>query len=202
VTIRWSLTNGAAGAITSDGVLTAGTSGRYSKVLVAEGTLDGRTRTATADLTILSRPVEDLVIGGAEWVEVGTASQLTLTDLAGLALPDDFEIEFPVADPAAGSVNSAGLLTAGQVAGTYNPGVSVTARRGEEVLTGSIAVTLVAGPFEGIALSPDAVELGKGERQQFLAVAVDRFGNPVAGVTLAWSVDRGGGTVLSDGRAS
>jgi dipeptidyl aminopeptidase/acylaminoacyl peptidase len=198
-TVRWSMGDRAAGVVNSNGVLTPGTPGSYPLGLTAEVTLGGTTVSATADLTILSNPVEDLVISGADAIQVGQTSQLTITDLAGLALPDDFAVAFSVVDEATGSVTADGLLTGGHVAGTYASGVLVTATRGEEALTGIVAVTLTPGPLDSVVVSPDAIELGKGQEQQFVAIAVDEFGNRTPIDNLKWSVDRGGGTVLSNG---
>lgn len=199
VVVRWSMADTRAGTIDRNGVFTAGTPGTYRDAVAAEVTLGETKRSATADVTVRSSPVGDLVISGAEGVTVGSQSQLTLTDLAGLTLPDDFEIAFTALDPAVGSVTENGLLTAGEVAGTFTKGVAVTATRGEEVLTGSVTVTLVAGPLARVVVTPGSLELGKGQEQRFTALAIDRFGNPTPG-TVTWSAVGGGGTIFSDGK--
>ena len=89
-----------------------------------------------------------------------------------------------------GTVNSAGLFTAGMVVGTY----ANTVQASSLGITGTASVTETAGPVATIVVTPNPAALDAAAMQQFTAVATDAGGNVVA-ITPSWSVVNGGGTI-------
>ena len=67
-------------------------------------------------------------------------------------------------------------------------------------VTGS--VTLVPGPLSSVSIDPTVVEVPQGSSQQFLASALDRYGNAISGLPFEWDVRLGVGEIDQDGRFS
>jgi hypothetical protein len=89
-----------------------------------------------------------------------------------------------------GTITSAGLFTAGTVAGTYTNTVAVTCSG----VTAFATVIVTAGPLATITVTPNPATLPINTQQQFTAVGKDANGNVVA-ITPVWSVAAGGGTI-------
>jgi hypothetical protein len=94
-----------------------------------------------------------------------------------------------------GTINSSGLFTAGDSAGSYAN--TVVATSGTATASGS--VTVVAGALSIITVSPSTVALAAGGTQQYTAVGKDAHGNVVAISDRAWSVAAAGGTIDTSG---
>jgi hypothetical protein len=93
-----------------------------------------------------------------------------------------------------GTVDSAGLFTAGTTAGTFANTVSATS--GAVSGTGSVVIT--PGSLATITLTPDSTSVTVGGTQQLTAVGRDANNNVVP-ITPVWSVVAGGGTIDSTG---
>jgi Ice-binding-like len=93
-----------------------------------------------------------------------------------------------------GTINSAGLFTAGTAAGTFAN--TVTASNG--TVSASATVMLTAGALTSITVTPGPSTLAIGGTQQFVATGKDASGNVIA-LTPTWTVAASGGTVNSTG---
>ena len=93
-----------------------------------------------------------------------------------------------------GSINGAGLFTAGTVAGTYDN--TVTASVGNISASGTVTVT--PGTLTSITLTPNPRVLAINGVQQFTAVGRDANGNIVA-FTPTWAIVGGGGGINTTG---
>ena len=91
-----------------------------------------------------------------------------------------------------GSITSAGVFTAGTVAGSY----TVTASSGG--VTGTATVTVTPGALATITVTPNPASVAARATQKFTATGRDANGNVVA-FTVTWSVVNGGGTINSTG---
>jgi hypothetical protein len=93
-----------------------------------------------------------------------------------------------------GTINSAGMFTAGAVTGVFANTVVATVGS----VSASATMTVTAGVLASITVVPSPVTLAVGGRQQFVAVGKDAGGNLAQAVT-TWSVVAGGGTIDSLG---
>ena len=93
-----------------------------------------------------------------------------------------------------GTITQDGLFTAGMVAGTFPATVTATS----DGVSGSVNVTVTAGPAVTITVTPATSSIATSATQQYVAVATDAGGNVVV-ITPEWSIDAGGGTVSSTG---
>jgi hypothetical protein len=96
-----------------------------------------------------------------------------------------------------GTINAtSGLFTAGNITGTFNETVQVTAIQGN-ITRSSNATVIAAAPGQLVSLEvhPEAVTLPVNGTRQFTAVAKDAFNHDVSNVTYNWSVVAGGGTI-------
>lgn len=93
-----------------------------------------------------------------------------------------------------GTIDDAGLFTAGTLTGTYEE--TVTATSGD--ISGTATVVVTAGPVVTIVVTPDPVTLSPAETRQYTAIAEDDEGN-VYVVEPEWDVVDGGGTIDQDG---
>ncbi len=89
-----------------------------------------------------------------------------------------------------GSIDAAGVFTAGTLAGTYTN----TVRAASGGTSSSATVIVTPGPVATITVTPNPVTLGAGSTQQFTAVGTDASGNVVA-ISPVWSVVNGGGSI-------
>jgi len=85
-----------------------------------------------------------------------------------------------------GSINSAGIYTAGSVPGTY----SVIARR--RALADTAVVTILNPPVASVSVSPASSNLFVGRTVQLAATARDAAGNVLTGRSITWSSSASG----------
>jgi len=183
----WSVAS-AGGTINATGLFTAGTvAGTFTNTIQA-GSSTGIKGNATvvvnpgvaASLVVTPNPIT---------LGVGAAQQFNAVakDANGNVVP-----VVPVwsVDSAGGTINAAGLFTAGTTLGTYNKTVKATSG----ALSGTATVTVVAGALATITVTPNPASMLTGATQQFGAVGTDAGGNVVA-ITPVWAVVNGGGTI-------
>ena len=186
----WSVAAGG-GALNTSGVFTAGTApGTFTNTVTATvGSISGK-----ATVTVLAGPVATITVTPTSQTLVVGATQLftaVLKDAFGnvLATSPNWAVS-----AGGGSINSAGLFTAGPVAGTYLN--TVVASVGN--VSASATVTVTAGALATITVTPGATTLATNATQQFTAAGQDATGNPVV-IAPTWSVAAGGGTISGSG---
>ena len=177
------------GSINGTGMFTAGmvTGTFVNAIQASSGGI-----TATATVTQTAGPLATIVVTPNPIVlNTGAAQQFTAVgkDASGNAVA--ITPVWSVAN-GGGSINSAGLFTAGNTPGTYTN--TVTATSGG--VSGTATVVVTAGPVATITVTPNPVTLVAGATQQFSAVGRDGGGNIVQ-ITPTWSVVNGGGTINS-----
>jgi len=172
--VTWAVQEGAAGgSITSAGVYTAPqVPGTYHVIAtsMADATKSGSTTVTVPPVTVTVSPNPATVSQGA--MRTFTAT-VTATNMA---------VTWTIEEGAAGgSITSAGVYTAPQVAGTYHVIATSVA---DATKSGSTTVTV---PPVAISISPTADTLGPSGQRTFVA--------PVTGTintTVVWSVEEGG----------
>ncbi len=102
-------------------------------------------------------------------------------------------------DDDAGSLSSAGVFTAGKVAGDYSDAIEAAVRQGTALRTAVASVTITPGQLDQVVVAPDPVEIGIGMTQQLVAAGADRYGNRISGLTFTWSVDAEAGSIGASG---
>ena len=107
------------------------------------------------------------------------------------------EVTWIMLNANAGLVSRSGLFTAGEVAGSFDGAIQVTAAG--RALTSTVSVKIVPGPVEQVGIAPNRVELGMGMTQRFVALGADRFGNRISGLKLTWRLVGGGGVIDRSG---
>lgn len=177
------------GSINGTGMFTAGmvTGTFVNAIQASSGGIS-----ATATVTQTAGPLATIVVTPNPIVlNTGAAQQFTAVgkDASGNAVA--ITPVWSVAN-GGGSINSAGLFTAGNTPGTFTN--TVTATSGG--LSGTATVVVTAGPVATITVTPNPVTLVAGATQQFSAVGRDGGGNIVQ-ITPTWSVVNGGGTINS-----
>jgi len=152
---------------------------------------------STASLTITVSPdALDRVTLAPIHLAAGETEQLEAiaTDQYGNPV-SGVDVAWTVTDEDAGSVTRTGLLTAGEVAGTYDEAIEIEVTQGEQVRTAMASVTVTPGSLEQVVIGPNSTEIGIEMTQQFVAVGADQFGNRISGLSFNWSVENGGGTI-------
>jgi hypothetical protein len=186
----WSIAQGG-GAISTTGLFTAGTTpGTYtSTVKAASGAISGTASVTViigslATLTVTPNPDTLLISGTQQFTAVGkdaggnvVATTPTWSVVAG-----------------GGTIASAGLFTAGTLAGSFPNTVKATSGS----ISGTATVVVGAGVLATMTVTPNPKSLLINGTQQYTAVAKDAGGNVLA-VTPTWSVVAGGGAINSTG---
>jgi MYXO-CTERM domain-containing protein len=95
-------------------------------------------------------------------------------------------------------ISASGLFTAGTTPGTFASGVTATATEGASMRSASAGITVSGGAVATVTVTPSTATIGTGQTATFTAVALDGFGNVVAG-TPTWAVVAGGGTINGAG---
>lgn len=155
----------------------------------------------TTTLTITVAPgAPDTVTLSPIAVAVGGTEQLEamVTDQYGNQV-SDVELVWTVTDEDVASVTQAGLLTAGEMVGSFVEVVEVQVTQGEVVRMAVASVDITPGPLEQIVIAPNLADIGMEITQQFVAVGADKYGNRISGLSFTWSVQNGGGTINSSG---
>lgn len=124
---------------------------------------------------------------------VATTRQFTAIGVDAEGTPVGIKPTWSVA-ASGGTVDAAGVFTAGHTPGTFAN--TVTATVGS--LSGAATVTVLAGGPASLAVQPGAPSLVAGATQQFTAVVKDAFGNVIT-VAPHWSVAAGGGSITAAG---
>jgi len=157
-----------------------------------------QTSTATLTITVEPGPLDTVTLPAIE-VAAGETEQLEVMakDQYGNQL-SNADVVWTLTDEDAGSLTQAGVLSAGEVAGTFGE-VEVKVMQGEQVRTVAAAVTVTPGPLEQVVIAPSPADIGMGMTQQFVAVGADQYGNRIAGLDFTWSVQNGGGTIADSG---
>ena len=190
ITPAWSVAAGG-GAITGAGLFTAGTvPGTYTNTVTATSGAISGTATVTvtagllASITVTPDPAALVVNGTQQFVAVGR-------DVDGNTIP--ISATWSVV-AGGGSVDGAGLFTAGTVPGIF----ANTVRATSGAISGAATVTVTAGPLASITVTPNPVTLPINGTQQFTAVGRDANGNTVP-IAVAWTIAAGGGAITSGG---
>ena len=173
------------------GLFVAGTTAGVATVR-AGLTVGGNSATAMATVEVLPGPLARVALqpeAGA--VEAGETLQFTAVamDEHGNTL-DGLPIAWRSLS-AGGSVDGNGALTASVRAGEYGATVEATAAQDSASFTAVAPVTVVPGPLSQVVMGPASVSLGTGMSQQYVAVAGDRFGNPIDGFEPVWTTTAG-----------
>ena len=198
--ITWATAAGV-GTISTGGLLTAGTvAGTYDPGVTLTAVLDGITRTGTATVTVLHGPVDSVVISpSTATLNVGGTQQFDTQVFDAFNNPiTDAQLTWVVTADA-GTISAGGLLTAGTLAGTFDPGVTVTAALGGLSRTADVVVTIEPGPLDHVVLDATDVTLAPAGQHQFIATAMDQFNNAITGLTFTFSSDGLAGHVTSGG---
>lgn len=186
VTPTWSVIAGG-GTISTTGLFTAGDSaGTYANTVKATSGSVSSTSSVTIDAGALATlTVSPTTISLA----AGVTQQYTAVgkDAHGNAI----SISPSWSVVGGGTIDTAGLFTAGTTAGAFEK--SVVATSGD--IADSVSVTVTAGPLATIVLTPSPAEVAVGATQQFTAVGKDANSNVVEIPTPVWSVDASGGTI-------
>ncbi|MEE9201986.1 MAG: PKD domain-containing protein, partial [Dehalococcoidia bacterium] len=98
-----------------------------------------------------------------------------------------------------GSIDEAGLFTAGTRAGAFEDVIRVTGTRGERVGEASASVTIQPGPVSRAVVEPPQLTLDIGATHSFTFKAFDEFGNEIPDATASWSLTAGVGTIDANG---
>ena len=201
--VIWEVLDEDAGSITPGGLLTTGpATGSYPESIRASLTVGEVTRFATVTLFIEVKPgvLDKLTITSPGPIVAGAAEQLSTVarDPFGDRI-SDAEVVWEMLDENAGKITTDGLLTAGQVAGTYNSAVVAQATQSGVTRTATTTVTVVSGPLAQVVIAPAPARVGIGMTQQFVAVGADRYGNHISGLEYIWSVEQSGGTIDGEG---
>ncbi len=93
------------------------------------------------------------------------------------------------------------------VGGTFDiPALDSTAGDGISIIAtddadywGSATYNIQASTLARVEVQPATADLPPGGQQQFTATGYDQWDNPIAGLTFAWEVVNGGGTIDADG---
>lgn len=134
-----------------------------------------------------------VVSGGGSAIPVSGTTQFTavIKDADGnvLDLTPTWSVE-----AGGGTINSAGLFTAGDSAGTYTNTVKATSGS----VSATSSVTINAGALATLTVTPITTSLAAAATQQFTAVGKDAHGNVVS-IAPSWSVVANGGTIDTAG---
>ena len=103
----------------------------------------------------------------------------------------DIAFTWSTASPV-GSIEEAGLFTAGTRAGTYKGLVKVIATQGELGGEAATDVTITPGPLPSVAVDPIEIALDIGSTQSFTFTAFDESGNKIADTLAGWATSDNG----------
>ena len=201
--LSWEIAE-ALGTMADDGILTVGTqAGTFDEGVVVTARLDSLSAQATASVTVKPGPIEAVTVTPVEITALETQQlEVVAADQYGNPVSGvevGGVVAWAVTDESAGSVTRTGLLTVGEVAGSFPDAVEARVTQGELVRTAMASVTITPGPLEQVVIAPDLAEIGIGMTQQFVAVGADQYGNRISGLAFTWSAENGGGTIDENG---
>ena len=178
-------TEEASGQIDANGVFTAGNNaGLYAGAVKAVVTQGPATKTASVDVTITPGPLTEVRLK-PETVElnIGESHEFTATavDIYGNALPNA-RLTWRI-NQRIGTISASGLVTAGNIAGFYENGVTAA------ILSVEATASITVNPDAPSDVSIPAVLVAAGEPVTLKALVVDQHGNPAETTDIIWSVD-------------
>lgn len=104
------------------------------------------------------------------------------------------------ADPAAGTIDSAGNFTAVTTAGVYEQAVVAAATRDGVEVTGSAKVVVQPGPAVSVVIEPSELAVEADGAGRFRVSALDKYGNIIPDTAASFSVTKEAGLVDTRGR--
>ncbi len=193
----WSSANTTKATVIASGssaTLTAKTSaGVYANLLRV--TSAGITQTAT--ITITPGPPSSITLAPAAATLVVSMTQsfnATVFDAFGNAVPNTalfWSVSGAQVGQIAATSGSTAILTGSTVAGVYPAGVRVSTGS----ITKTATITLTAGALNAVTLNPNGITIMPTGVISIVATGLDRFGNPISGLTFNWSVIGGAGII-------
>ena len=200
VSFVWTL-SGPIGVIDAKGTLKvssrAGQDGGAVHVKAVQG--DTR-RGADATVTVAPGPLTRIsVVPKSDVLVIGDKTQLWANPVDQYGNPiGGLSVSFSLPVDAGDSVvHPSGLFVAGTRAGTHD--VVITAVQGDVTKTTLSTVRVLPGPLNHVRLSPPEMTLAPAEQRDFKVKALDRHGNEIPDVEVAWAVVNQGGTIDQDG---
>jgi PKD repeat protein len=100
--------------------------------------------------------------------------------------------------PGGGNINPEGIITGGTRAGKYE--VRAEAAEGPAQQAGTAAIVITPGPLDRVKLEPGSATVEVTKEQKFAATALDRFDNPIPGLSYTFRSPEGAGKVEQDGK--
>mgnify|MGYP000269953689 CR=1 FL=1 len=195
-TLTWSKLSGDGSIDSVTGIYTAPAAAGSATIQVANGLI-----TDTVVVTINAAPavlVSLTVVPDAPTLEVTQQQQFAATSTwSDGSTANPAPLQWSI-DSGGGSINSAGLYTAGASAGS----VVVRVTFGSVTDTTTITVTTPPPPplvLNSLTLSPGSVTLQTGQQQQFVTTAAWSDGSTVLPPDLTYSVVSGLGSITSGG---
>ena len=189
-----------AGTITAAGLLiTATVAGTYAQGVTATALVDSISVQASSTVTVAPDPLFALSIPQVQVPAGGTQQvQALATDQYGNRV-SGAQISWAMLDANAGSIDPSGLLTSGEVAGTFVNAVQARATQNGLTAEATASATVDPGQLDQVVIAPNPADIGMRMDQQFVAVGADQYGNRISGLNFTWSVETGGGTITGDG---
>ena len=196
--LSWGVTSG--GSVHSSGAFTAGTvAGQFEEALSVTVVKGSVTRSASAQVAVTHGKLARLeMTAPSQALKIGEKASLPISafDAYGNPIPTA-DVQWSVSDPASG-VSAEGILTAGNRAGAFVVSASLAVAGETSVAEASFSV--LPDPLDHVALEPAAPTVEVGQAQQLTAIALDRFENPISGLTYIFGSDDQAGQVDSQGR--
>jgi trimeric autotransporter adhesin len=174
--LRWSSSDTMVVRVNENGVLTAVEAGR-AQVAVSMGG-----RSATAQVTVVARPVASLQVGpAAPALRVGEVVQLTVQARDELGLPlVGRVVAWQSSDASVASVDATGFVSA------LAPGVA-TITASSEGRSAAVGVVVSPVPVARVDVSPASPTIVVGQTTQLTGVARDAIGVPLPDRVLTWT---------------
>ena len=174
--IVWATNRPQVATVTSEGLVTAISSGTATITASSEG------RSATATVNVSPRPVSSVVLSpGQATMTAGQSLQLTvsLTDDHGQVLTGR-QVSFATSNVQVATVSAIGLVTG------VAPG-SVTITAISEGSTGTATILVTPEPVASVDISPASGSVVVGSTLQLYATPRSAAGQPLSGRTITWS---------------
>ena len=187
-----------AGRVDNQGRFVAGTkAGFYVTGVTVEVTQGPITRSTTASITVRVGKLARLeMTGPSRPLKIGEEVSLPISafDFHGNSIPIR-GVQWSVSGPA-NDLSADDTLTAGNTAGTF---VASASMRWAETAVTEASFSVMPDPLDHITLEPATPTVEVAQAQQFTATALDRFENPIPGLTYVFSAAEAAGRVTSDG---
>jgi trimeric autotransporter adhesin len=174
--IVWATSRPLVATVTSEGLVTAISSGTATITATSEG------RSATATVNVTPRPVSSVVLSPEQaTLQTGQTLQLTvsLTDDQGQALTGR-QVSFATSNVQVATVSATGLVT-GVAPGT----VMITAS--SEGMSGTASLTVTPEPVASVDIFPANGSIVVGSTLQLFASPRNALGQTLTGRTITWS---------------